>query len=285
MPKKGLNGIKKSDIMTLRRQFVPPEFASPITFNTIRKEIALKVIKGITPVAPKLIIHGLPGSGKSTLASKLKNPIFLDLEGGLSFIDCARTPQIDNDETFRAYIVDLINAAKAGNREYDTVVIDSIDWAIRLLEEQAAGIRGQDPKTGKKFKNLTATLNKANGGYGNGAQYLVNLVRSELIPGLSFLNKLGYSICLVAHSTRKTIMGEDGIDIDRIAPKIHDKVFEVFNEWADDIFYLRNDNGERYLALEGDENILAKNRQGYTGEVKLSDVDINELLTTIKKEK
>lgn len=80
-------------------------------------------------------------------------------------------------------------------------------------------------------------------------------------------------------------MGGDGIDIDRIAPKIHDKVFEVFNEWADDIFYLRNEDGERYLTLEGDENILAKNRQGLTGEVKLSEVDINDLLTMTKKEK
>ena len=206
----------------------------------------MEIIRGITPIAPKLIIHGLPGSGKSTLAATLKNPIFLDFEGGLNYIDCARTPQITDDTTFRKYLVELINDAKTGKKQFDTVVVDSVDWAMRLLEEQAAGIRGVDEKTGKRFKNLTSTLNKANGGYGNGAQYLVNLVRSELIPGLSMLSSLGYSVCLVAHSTRKTIMGEDGIDIDRIAPKIHDKVFEVFNEWADDIFYLRNVNGERY---------------------------------------
>lgn len=243
----------------------------------------MEIIRGITLIAPKLIIHGLPGSGKSTLAATLKNPIFLDFEGGLNYIDCARTPQITDDTTFRKYLVELVNDAKTGKKQFDTVVVDSVDWAMRLLEEQAAGIRGVDEKTGKRFKNLTSTLNKANGGYGNGAQYLVNLVRSELIPGLSMLSSLGYSVCLVAHSTRKTIMGEDGIDIDRIAPKIHDKVFEVFNEWADDIFYLRNVNGERYLTLEGDDNILAKNRQHMHGEVKLADVDINKLLIPNKE--
>lgn len=244
----------------------------------------MEVIRGVSPKATKLIIHGLPGSGKSTLASKLKNPIFLDFEGGLNYIDCVRTKQIQDDETFSSYLVELFKKGEANKREYDTVVIDSIDWAMRLVEEHAAGVV-TTTTDGRKIKNLTATLNKANGGYGNGAQYLINLVRSELIPRLSKLSGLGYSVCLVAHSTRKTLMGGDGIDIDRIAPKIHDKVFEVFNEWADDIFYLRNEDGERYLTLEGDENILAKNRQGLTGEVKLSEVDINDLLTMTKKEK
>lgn len=238
----------------------------------------MKIITGVTPTAPKIIIHGLPGSGKSTLASKLKNPIFLDFEGGLNFIDCARTQQIHDDETFAAYLIELYNAAEKGKKEFDTVVIDSIDWAMRLVEEHAAGVITKDPRTGKAVKNLTATLNKANGGYGNGAQHLINLVRSELLPRLSKLNGLGYGVCLVAHSARKTLMGEDGTDIDRIAPKIHDKVFDVFNEWADDIFYLSNKGGDRYITLEGDDNILAKNRQGLHGEVKLADVDINELL-------
>lgn len=238
----------------------------------------MKLIRGATPTAVKLIIHGLPGSGKSTLASKLKNPVFLDFEGGLNYIDCARTQQILTDETFGAHLLELLHAAQNGKREFDTIVIDSIDWAMRILEEHAAGVIKKDEKTGKIIKDLTATLNKANGGYGGGTFHLINLVRSQLIPRLSALNTAGYGICLVAHSTRKTIMDVDGIDTDRIAPKIHDKVFEVFNEWADDVFYLKNIDGERYLVLEGDDNILAKNRQGLTGEVKLADIDINELL-------
>lgn len=244
----------------------------------------MELIRGTTPTAAKLIIHALPGVGKSSLAAKLKKPVFLDFEGGLNFIDCVRTPQIHDDETFAAKLIELYRAGESGKREFDTVVIDSIDWAMRLIEEQAAGVKTKDPRTGKTSLNLTATLNKANGGYGNGAQHLVNLVRTELIPRLSKLNGLGYSVCLIAHSARKTVMGGDGIDIDRVAPKIHDKVFDVFNEWADDIFYLYNENGERYLTLEGDDNILAKNRQGLHGTVKLSDIDINELLA-IKKEK
>lgn len=240
--------------------------------------MSLPVITGVTPTVPKLILHGLSGAGKSTLASKLKKPIFLDIEGGLNYIDCVRTPLIKNDVILGRVITALLNDAAAGKKEYDTVVIDSIDWAVRLFEEKAAGIVNTEKDGKSNKKDLTMTLNKANGGYGGGAVYLVNLIRSDFLPRLSMLVEAGYGVCLIAHSERKSIMDADGVDTDRIAPKIHDKVVDPFIEWADDVFYLKNDNGVHTLVLEGDSNILAKNRQGLTGEVNVDDIDINALL-------
>ena len=226
----------------------------------------VKVLSGITPTAPKILIHGLAGSGKSTLASKLKRPIFLDFEGGLNYIDCQRTEQITDLDTFYAYLIELYRAKE---REYDTIVIDSVDWLVRKVVEKAAGIDKD---------NLEATLNKSNGGYGNGKLVLVNHIRTKLLPTLVALNKKGYGICLVAHSERKDLMDADGIDTTRITPKIDVNTMDAFVEWCDDVFYLKNIDGERYLVLEGDSNVLAKNRLNLTGEVKLADVDINKLL-------
>lgn len=235
----------------------------------------MKVLTGLTPVAPKIMVFGLSGSGKSTLASKLRRPIFLDFEGGLNYIDCARTEQILDLDTFYAYLVELYRAAD--KKEYDTIVIDSVDWLVRKVTEKAAGI---------DKSNLEMTLNKSNGGYGNGAQVKENHIRTKLLPTLMALNKKGYGICMVAHAERKSLMDEDGVNTDRISPKIDEKTMNVFVEWVDEVFYLKKGpDGERVLVLDGDDNILAKNRLGLHGEVKLADVDINELLMPKKTNK
>lgn len=237
----------------------------------------MQVIKQATPTAPKLMIYGLSGVGKSTLASKLKNPIFIDMEGGLNYMDVARTPTLTSYASVLKVLGELFNVAEAGKREYDTIVIDSVDWLVRKVVEKAAGI---------DKNKLDETLNRSNGGYGNGKQVLENHIRTYLLPLLVTLNKQGYGICLIAHADRKVLMNSDGSDVEQIAPKIDINTMNVFIEWADNVFFLKRDiSGERVLVLESDEVALAKNRLGLTGEVKLSDIDINKLLMPQSKEK
>ena len=237
----------------------------------------MQVIKQATPTAPKLMIYGLSGVGKSTLASKLKNPIFIDLEGGLNYMTVDRTPTLTSYASVLKVLGELFNVAEAGKREYDTIVIDSVDWLVRKVVEKAAGI---------DKNKLDETLNRSNGGYGNGKQVLENHIRTYLLPLLVTLNKQGYGICLIAHADRKVLMNSDGSDIEQIAPKIDVNTMNTFVEWCDNVFFLKRDiSGERVLVLESDEVALAKNRLGLTGEVKLSDVDINKLLMPQGKEK
>lgn len=232
----------------------------------------MEVIKGKTLTAPKVMIYGLAGVGKSTLASKMSKPIFLDFEGGLNYMDVARTPQIQSLDEF---YMDLGELYRKAEREYDTIVIDSADWLVRKVVEKAAGIDS---------KNLEETLNRSNGGYGNGKQVLENHIRTKLLPTLVALNKKGYGICLIAHAERKDMMDAEGVDVERISPKIDVNTMNVFVEWCDNVLYLKRDNeGERVLVLESDNIALAKNRLGLTGEVKLSEIDINKLLTEKEK--
>lgn len=231
----------------------------------------MKVISGVTPTAPKIMIYGLSGVGKSVLASKLSKPLFLDFEGGLNQINCQRSEQYTDLEAFYADLKELYYAKE---REYDTLVIDSVDWLVRKTVEQAAGITGV---------NLNETLNKSNGGYGNGKQVLENHIRTKLLPMLVALNKKGYGICLIAHADRKTLMDAEGVNTEQIAPKIDVNTMNVFVEWVDNVFYLKKNGDKRTLVLESDDKVLAKNRLGLTGERDLAGLDINKLLSMKEK--
>lgn len=249
----------------------------------------MEVIKGpVENKTPKVMIYGCSGVGKTTLAAHMKNPIIIDLEGGSDLIgddpklaNVARTPLVTNVETFQQILIDLLVDGKKKERKYDTIVIDSIDWLVRYYVEKTAGI-------GKG--TMANTLNKSNGGYGNGKQVLENYIRTSLLQTLRILNNQGYAICLVAHANQKTLLNPDGTNEVRISPKIDINTMEIFVEWCDEVFLLKKDtDGTRTLLVEADNAAVAKNRLGLTGEIVLDDeFDINKLLNvkvTNKKEK
>lgn len=233
----------------------------------------MKILREATPTSPKFMVYSLPGMGKTTLASQMKNSIIIDLEGGANYIKTARTEQITKLDDFYAALVELW---KAPEREFDYIVIDTVDWLVRLIVEDVAGI---------DKNHLTETLNRSNGGYGNGKQILENHVRTKLLPMLVAMNKKGYGICLLAHADKRDMLDSDGTTIEQITPKIDPVTLNAFVEWCDAIFYLKQDNtGKRILQLNSDDVALAKNRTGIkANEVDLSEVDINNIINGKEK--
>ena len=229
-----------------------------------------EILTGATPTAPKFMVYSLPGIGKTTLASKLKRSLIIDIEGGANFVDTPRTTQITNLDEFYELLIKLRGAKE---RKLDYIVIDTADWLVRLMVEQVAGIN-------RSKEGLSQTLNRSNGGYGNGKQILENQVRTRLLPMLGELNAKGYGICLLAHADKKEMMESDGTNIEQITPKIDPNTLNAFMEWCDAIFYLKKAaTGNRILQLESDDIALAKNRTALTGEINLSEVDVNDVLT------
>lgn len=238
---------------------------------------AFKIITEAQPHLQKTMLVGLPGVGKSTLASQMNAPLFIDMEGGLTNMDVARTPTISMYASALTILKEIhANAAKY-KADYQTLVIDSIDWLCRRAEEHAAGVR--TVVDNKLVADYTATIGKANGGYGNGMKQLENHIRSELMPILDALVADGFAICLVAHADQKDVMDADGVAITKITPAIHEKLMHPFVQWCDNVFYLRNDHGVRKLLLDSTDTILAKNRLGKMGEVNLDETTIQDVLT------
>lgn len=225
----------------------------------------------------KTMIYATSGAGKSTLASQMDRPLFIDIEGGLTTMKVDRTPTVKH----YLQVVQCINAihknAEEYKKNYGTIVIDSIDWLVRRAEEHAAGIATIDNK-GVEHKDMSATIGKANGGYGNGNKQLENHLRAELMPALQLLVDDGFAICLIAHADKKDVMDADGYNVTKITPAIGERFMEAWVQWVDNVFYLKNDGGKRSLLLEGTDSILAKNRLSKSGWADLSETTIQEVL-------
>lgn len=243
----------------------------------------MKIISGKTEVAPKVMITGLSGAGKSYLAATLPDALFLDIEGGLSFLDVTKTPVATADELMQ----DLLELFKAPKQEYKYIVIDSVDWLVNLFAAKTSGA-GQGKTLEALMESATLTLNKSQGGYGNGKQVLENYIRNTLVKFLNTLNRKGYGIILIAHADKKTLMDSDGTNIDRIAPKMDINSMNVFVEWVDNLFYIkRDDDGVRHLIVNPTDVIMAKNRMGIQEDEFVMDdkFDFHSLITTGKAQK
>ena len=218
----------------------------------------MQVIKGKQEIAPKVMVYGLASSGKSTLAASLPDALFLDIEGGLSFLDVSKVPVATADEL----MADLLELFKATKQEYKYIVIDSVDWLVNLFAMKTSGA-GQGKTLEQLMESATLTLNKSQGGYGNGKQVLENYIRNTLVKFLNMLNRKGYGIILIAHADRRTLLDADGTNIERLAPKMDINSMNVFVEWVDSLFYLKSDDdGVRHLVVNPTDVITAKNRMG-----------------------
>lgn len=240
----------------------------------------MNIVKGKQQVAPKVMLYGLPSSGKSSLASTLPDALFLDIEGGLSFLDVARTSISSADEL----VADLLELFKAPKQDYKYIIVDSIDWLVRLFVAKTAG-SGQGKTIQSLMDSATLTLNKSQGGYGSGKQVLENYIRDVLIKFLTMLNRKGYGIVLIAHADRRTLLDADGINIERLAPKMDLNSMSAMIEWVDSLFYIkRDDDGTHRLIVNPTDAITAKNRIGIKEDEFIIDdkFDFESLITTGK---
>jgi hypothetical protein len=253
----------------------------------------MEIIKSKTLTAPKVLIYGTSGVGKSTLASQFPSPLFLDLEGGLNYLDVARTT-VNTIDTFYTDILELL---KTPVGEYKTIVIDSLDWLVRRISEKIAGV-GYDENGARLTglvqldKTLSNNLMDANGGFGKAKEELENNIRSKLIPLLNKLNQMGYGIVMIAHAYSTEVLDDDGASVEKILPKIDPPTIgkkpiaePAFVEWTDNLFFLKKVGQDRILQVEADNYAKAKNRLGLVGEYNLKEHPITEILKLNEKEK
>lgn len=183
----------------------------------------MEIISGKIIKPQKVVIYGPEGIGKSTFAAQFPKPLFIDTEGSTSHLEVDRLPRPTSWQMLRQYVKDI----KVNTMGYQTLAIDTADWAERLCED---AICQQNGKQGiEDF------------GYGKGYTY-VKEEFGRLLDSLSDLIDAGMNVVLTAHSIiRKFELPEETGAYDRYELKLGSKAGNqcaaLVKEWADMVLF------------------------------------------------
>ncbi|HOI56695.1 MAG TPA: ATP-binding protein [Phycisphaerae bacterium] len=232
---------------------------------------------GRRPSPPRFVIYGTEGIGKSTTASQAPKPIFIPTEDGLDQIDCASFPLATRFPEVETALELLINEA----HNFETVVIDSLDWLERLIWDVLCEQYG------------VASIEKVDGGYARGYTHALTHWR-RVLDGLNTLrSRRGMCVVLLAHAKVEKFEDPESAAYDRYSPRLHKHATALVNEWADAVLFatrkiitkteetgfnrertiasgLGKDGGERVLRCVGSPACVAKNRFDLPAELPLS---------------
>lgn len=238
--------------------------------------MSIKTGKDIKP--PRIMLVGTEGIGKSSWAAAAPKPIFIQTEDGLGSINCSRFPLAKH---YKA-VPDSLRSLAAEPHDYQTVVIDSVDWLERLIHEHVCE---RDPKG-------TRSIETAFGGFAKG--YTQALVEGrEIVDLLDVLReKRGMACILIAHAKIERFEDPEFPAFDRYTPRLHKHMQALFSEWVDcvlfatrkmttrkegDGFHERSiaapvgaNGGDRILRTVGGPACFAKNRYELPAELPLS---------------
>jgi hypothetical protein len=236
-----------------------------------------RVQRGRTPRPPRLLVYGTEGIGKSTFAAAAPNPVFVPTEDGLDEIDCAKFP-------LAACYDDVIKALtelRTEKHDFETVVIDSLDWFERLIWDRVCLECGA--------KNIE----KADGGYARGYVHALTYWR-EVVGHLDLLRaERNLVVVLIAHAKVERFEDPEAPPYDRYTPRLHKHAAALAGEWCDAVLFatrkirtqtedagfnrkrtvahaLGKGGGERVLRCVGGPSCVAKNRYGIVQELPLS---------------
>ena len=219
----------------------------------------------------RAVIYGPEGIGKSTLAATFPRPLFVDVEGGTHHLDVAR---ISAPKSWAA-ICQIVTDVAAGRigQEYQTLVIDTADWAEKALKEaicREAKVQSiGDVDFGKLYQKL-------------GAKW------GTFLDDLSQVAEIKH-VVLLAHSqlTHCEIPEESG-SFDRYELKLNNSfkvnTASMTKEWASMVLFLNYEivvveaNGKN--KAQGGRRVMytshhacwdAKNRYGLPEKIRLND--------------
>jgi hypothetical protein len=212
----------------------------------------------------------------STFGSQAPKPIFIQTEDGLDEIDCDRFPLATKFDEVVAALKTLVNE----KHDYESVVIDSLDWLERLIWDKLCQQYGVE------------SIEKVDGGYARGYMHALSSWR-EVLDLLNTLRSRDMVIVMIAHSKVERFEDPESSPYDRYSPRLHKHASALICEWSDAVLFstrrlrtqteesgfnrkrttahaIGKEGGERVIRAFGSPTCVAKNRYGIGEELPLS---------------
>lgn len=226
---------------------------------------------------PRLLVYGTEGIGKSTTAAQAPKPIFIPTEDGLDQIDCASFPLAGTLADVDAALQALLHE----KHEFETVVLDSVDWLERLIWDALCEQYG------------VSSIEKVDGGYAKGYTHALTHWRKVLNDLNALRSQRGMCVILLAHAKVEKFDDPEHSAYDRYSPRLHKHATALVTEWADAVLFatrkiitktedsgfnrertiaagLGSEGGERVLRCVGSPACVAKNRYDLPAELPLA---------------
>lgn len=179
----------------------------------------IQITRGSVPRPQKVVVYGPEGIGKTLLAAQFPDPLFIDTEGGTDGYDVARTQAPQSWTALK----DIVRAV-AAERPCGTLVLDTADWAERLLCAELCA------------KNKWASMEALN--YGKCWQYALEEF-GRLLDLLTDVRDAGVNVVVTAHAmVSKFDQPDEAASYDRWTMKMYKKDAGLLKEWADALLFV-----------------------------------------------
>lgn len=188
----------------------------------------------------RIMVYGTHGIGKSTFGAMAERPVFIQTEDGLADIESERFPLATDFKQ----VIDALGSLYSEEHDYQTVVIDSLDWLERLIHAKTCRDRGV-----KSIEDI---------GYGKGHIFALDAWR-EVLAGLDALrSERGMQVILIAHAAVEKFSNPETEAYDRYAPRLNKHASALVQEWCDEVLFA----SYRVLTKTTDEGFNRKRVQG-----------------------
>lgn len=180
---------------------------------------------GSAPKPPIITLYGTGKIGKTTLAASFPKPVFIRTEDGTDNLSVDAFPLAT---TFQD-VKDAISAL-CGDHEYQTLVVDSLDWLEPLIWDEVASECGGKSINDESVKALT---------FGKGMALAGDKWREEYLKAINYLrDHKGMTIVQIAHHQIKRFDAPDTDPYDRYGIKLHKTASALIAEDSDIIFFV-----------------------------------------------